>query len=261
MNPLLDLLSAAGYVLDTPGALLRGVLAGRPGERVGGRELLEGYGLVNPNQEGLDLGDVGGFAADMVLDPLNLVGGGAMAKRFLAKPSLPAARGFAEAATGVPFESTGYRIGPRSLADRTGVFWGENEGLVRDLYGAGRRRGMPLESATVRLDNPYVMDGFIPQHDLIERLSREGVADADRFLPPGGNWYAPEASRLPEIDTFLRRELGARGFDGAVYRGDPMQGGNEVVSFGIPARVPTPDRSLAPLMAALVARNLLPREG
>jgi len=48
-------LSAFGYALDTPGAFVRGVLAGDPlsvfgtsDERVTGRELLRQYGLAGP---------------------------------------------------------------------------------------------------------------------------------------------------------------------------------------------------------------------
>lgn len=68
-------LSTLGYVLDTPGALLRGTLAGRVGKRMSGRELLQSYGAVGNNRSGLDLGDVLGFGADLLVDPLNLIGG------------------------------------------------------------------------------------------------------------------------------------------------------------------------------------------
>jgi hypothetical protein len=66
MNWLLDALGDAGYALDTPGAYLRGALAGRPGERASGEELLSGYGV--------DAGPWGGMAAEMVLDPLAIAG-------------------------------------------------------------------------------------------------------------------------------------------------------------------------------------------
>lgn len=85
-NPLLDAigsaLSGAGYVLDTPGALLRGALSGRIGERASGRDMLESWGMLDPNQEGFDAGDVAGFGADLLFDPLNLVGAG-LVKRGL----------------------------------------------------------------------------------------------------------------------------------------------------------------------------------
>lgn len=79
IDGLLEALGAIGYAFDTPGALLRGALIGRPGERASGREMLEALGY-SANQEGLDLGDVLGFGAEMVLDPLNLLPGYAALK-------------------------------------------------------------------------------------------------------------------------------------------------------------------------------------
>ena len=81
---LLDALSGLGTVLDTPGAMLRTGLAGEnpldavfdTEKRVSGRELLEKYGLAGANEDQgwvPDLGDLGGFAAEMVLDPTNLI--------------------------------------------------------------------------------------------------------------------------------------------------------------------------------------------
>lgn len=80
-----------GETLDKPGAALRGLLAGKPAEllnlipfsdalgitdpntRVSGRDLLEGAGILDPNTPGLDAGDVAGFGAEVLLDPLNAV--------------------------------------------------------------------------------------------------------------------------------------------------------------------------------------------
>jgi len=90
-----------GWALDTPGAVVRGALAGRPRElatlvasttmlglpllpfirrfiknppgepeRISGRELLERYGILGRNQPGLDVGDVAGFVTEVLLDPL-----------------------------------------------------------------------------------------------------------------------------------------------------------------------------------------------
>ena len=56
---LLEALGGIGYALDTPGAYFRGLLAGRPGERVSGEELTGGAGS--------------GLAVEMIADPLNLV--------------------------------------------------------------------------------------------------------------------------------------------------------------------------------------------
>ncbi|NBT75728.1 MAG: hypothetical protein EBT15_07135 [Betaproteobacteria bacterium] len=68
-------LSAVGYLLDSPGALVRGVLAGRPlsvfgtsDERVTGRELLRQYGMVGDEDTWGNFGL--GLAGEILLDPL-----------------------------------------------------------------------------------------------------------------------------------------------------------------------------------------------
>lgn len=84
--------------LDKPGRALRGGLAGQLDElaaiipfsdtmgwtdennSVSGRDLLEHWGALQPNQEGLDAGDILGFGAEVVLDPTNIVGGGIFKK-------------------------------------------------------------------------------------------------------------------------------------------------------------------------------------
>lgn len=71
----MGMLSDIGYAVDTPGALLRGLLAGKPGARKSGREMLESWGALGPNKEGFDSGDVAGFLADLIVDPINLAGG------------------------------------------------------------------------------------------------------------------------------------------------------------------------------------------
>ena len=91
MSDLIDmLLSGAGVVgnvLDTPGAVVRNSLSGRnpfsglnPFDsegRASGRDMLETWGLLGSNEEGLDWGDVAGFGAELVTDPLNFLGLGA----------------------------------------------------------------------------------------------------------------------------------------------------------------------------------------
>lgn len=80
---LMEMLSGVGTVLDTPGAFVRTGLAGEnpfsgifdPEQRVSGRSLLERLGVLDPNTEGLDTGDVGGFLLEMLLDPAMLIPG------------------------------------------------------------------------------------------------------------------------------------------------------------------------------------------
>lgn len=76
-------LQTAAHVLDTPGHVVRSLLAGRnplpgitdPEQRTTGRDLLERWGVLAPNKPGFDAGDVAGFAADIALDPLTYAGG------------------------------------------------------------------------------------------------------------------------------------------------------------------------------------------
>ena len=102
-----NLLSGLGYVGEKLDALfgaraLRGVLGGDFRELLSvvpfsdemglttkddymdntGRRLLEKAGVLGENEEGLDAGDVAGFAVDVLLDPINALtlGGGGLAK-------------------------------------------------------------------------------------------------------------------------------------------------------------------------------------
>ena len=89
---LLDALSLAGDVLDTPGAMVRAGLVGENpleaainrSKRKSGRDVLEHYGLLGKNTPGLDSGDIAGFLAENLLDPTNLLGGGLATKAFKA---------------------------------------------------------------------------------------------------------------------------------------------------------------------------------
>lgn len=108
MSALLDALGYLGQTLDKPGASVRGLLAGRPGQlanlvpfsdtfgltdpsqRTSGRDLLEAYGAVGQNQEGLDLGDVAGFGAELATDPLNWLGAAGLARTGMAAKSAKA---------------------------------------------------------------------------------------------------------------------------------------------------------------------------
>lgn len=76
---LSDILSGVGSTISAPGDYLRGLLAGQGGTRMGGRDMLEAQGILGANQEGLDPGDIAGFLAEMILDPLNLIPFGALA--------------------------------------------------------------------------------------------------------------------------------------------------------------------------------------
>lgn len=80
-------LAKIGSILDTAGGTVRTTLSGRnplpgvidPDQRSSGRDLLESYGILGPNQEGFDLGDLAGFAAEIATDPLTYLTLGASA--------------------------------------------------------------------------------------------------------------------------------------------------------------------------------------
>lgn len=87
-----------GETLDKPGRAVRGLLAGKPkelanlipfsdtlgitkpDESVSGRDLLEKAGVLGQNTPGLDWGDVAGFGAEVLTDPLSYLGVGALTK-------------------------------------------------------------------------------------------------------------------------------------------------------------------------------------
>jgi hypothetical protein len=90
-----SLLGVIGNILDTPGSFVRNTLAGRwgdllpgivdPERRISGRDLLEKAGVVSRNKKGFDFGDVLGFGAEVVTDPLTLIGGGVTKAGAVAK--------------------------------------------------------------------------------------------------------------------------------------------------------------------------------
>lgn len=90
MDALMGLLSGAGAVLDTPGSIVRNSLAGEnplkglfdPEERTSGREMLQSWGVSGENDpdKWFEGGDIAGFGAELVTDPLNLLGLGLAGK-------------------------------------------------------------------------------------------------------------------------------------------------------------------------------------
>lgn len=120
---LMDILSGGMNLLDLPSSMIRDVAGGaNPFDqlmspfsyenRLGGRDVLERWGVLDQNQEGFDFGDVAGFAADVVMDPFvlgslgrNLAGVGARqaAKRFGKQTATDMAVGGAMSAPAMAF--------------------------------------------------------------------------------------------------------------------------------------------------------------
>ncbi len=90
MGILGDALGMAGSAISAPGDYTRGLLAGRPGERMGGRDLLRHYGLAGEEDNWGNF--LGGMATDVLTDPLTYAtmgmgagGGGAAAGSLFGK--------------------------------------------------------------------------------------------------------------------------------------------------------------------------------
>jgi hypothetical protein len=125
-----------------------------------------------------------------------------------------------EAETGKPFRATGYRFGKARASAETGEFLSEAPDATYSDRGKAKAKDVVLE-------NPFVFDGFVPQEDLLAKFASEGDSTASAILELKGT---PPFMKV--ADSHIRKVLMSRGHDGAVYRGDPLQGANEVVVFG-----------------------------
>jgi hypothetical protein len=187
-------------LLDMPGSYLRGALAGQLGDRLGGRELLEQYGVVGKNQEGLDTGDVAGFAADVVLDPLNLIPAGLFTKAV--KGALPGVR---KAVAAAKAEEAGFHSLDdvvRALKAASGETVYRGQLVPSETYGdLGRALNVaPFEKAN-NATRAILQSRLNRAHDVAFDLERD-VADLDAKLAsaisPGhsvSNWMSLRGRR------------------------------------------------------------------
>lgn len=96
LDALLSAAEAAGNVVDAPAGVVRNLFAGQnplpgifdPKKRATGRDILKQWGVAGENRPGLDAGDVGSFAVETLLDPLNLLGVGLLGKAFKARKAM-----------------------------------------------------------------------------------------------------------------------------------------------------------------------------
>lgn len=200
-NPLIDALQGFGSgaldLLDMPGSYTRGLLAGRPGERLSGTDLLNNYGV--------DPGDgVGGFLANMgvgiATDPLTYAIPGATAilkgarglslgralplrreVTFVKNAGSSSARpvGGFRTATGVPnMERLGETAATmNALESRLGAIPGD----VQGMYFPSTRTGAVMETAV----NPAAT----ARHELTHALIDRGMASGNTAGLPLG-WRA-----------------------------------------------------------------------
>jgi hypothetical protein len=151
-------LAGLGWILDTPGAIVRGGLSGGPmkalsalwdttDERVDGRELLRQYGMVGEDDTWGNF--AGGLASEVLLDPLTYASLGL--NQFLGKGAKTAAGAVAQKA---------------GLLEDFGVY-------ARNTLGKGEREAMREATARSLLEN-------IPQGSARDAAMRD-------FLAAGGN--------------------------------------------------------------------------
>lgn len=129
-------------ILDRPGRSLRHLLTGNfsqaleafdPGftetesQPISGRDVLQQWGILGANREGLDAGDVFGFGAEVLLDPLTWAGG-AIGK-WTAGKSARLAKGATRFSEGLAGQTMG-----RQASGALGRLGGQARGL---LEGAG----------------------------------------------------------------------------------------------------------------------------
>ena len=106
-HPLVSALSTGMGIMDVPGEFVRGLAAGRPGERLSGEELGQSYGWKDPGQ-------LGGMALSMATDPLMLLGiAGPALRGIRALGSIgSAAEGMTAAKAATPFlKSAAFNFG------------------------------------------------------------------------------------------------------------------------------------------------------
>ncbi len=202
-------LSDLGYVLDTPGALLRGVLAGTPGSRASGQRVLKNWGLIDGDENELLSGaGAAGLAADLVLDPLNLLPG------FM---GLKAATGTGKAA----------KLATQHLDDaaRIGKAF-QSEERIRKA-NALRVAEEALETGAAAV--PEFIPKTMPTHPLYGDLLKDGAQIGDRaVLENLAKGVGPEAAAAQEVlKNAAQRGLGDDALRYLPDAGDRVRAGQE----------------------------------
>lgn len=222
-----DMLSGVGYALDTPGALTRGLLAGKLGERVSARDLLSGYGLADPQDDSL-LANVRDIGTNILTDPLTYAGGalvrglGGAAKGAASSiPALRNARNSFAMAKGVsPLGSAARIVGgnpeSRALAEAAAAQLPSfGDGLTAGAFGSagpGVSAGAALASAPASTARHEIIHGLVnsvAQGGPGEGLP--GVVRAAGWLKGGGQPTGLRAGLGSLLDETAAQSLEHRG--------------------------------------------------
>jgi hypothetical protein len=164
-------LAGLGWILDTPGAMVRGLLSEGPGkaisalwdtsdERVTGRELARQYGLASDKDNWLNFG--GGLATEVLLDPLTYMSFGA--NQLLGAPAKTFAGRAAQKAGMMPHLDEFARaagVGPRQAA--------------RDATAESLLQFMPQEAAAAARERFVAEMGEEALSAPLARMNRIGL--------------------------------------------------------------------------------------
>ncbi len=246
-------LSYVGETLDKPGRAIRGLLGGKPEEllnllpfsdtlgitdpadSISGRDLLESAGVLGANTEGFDFGDVAGFGAEVLLDPLTYLTFGASAALGAGGKAAKGA-GLLDDAVRVASKAAGKHVGKR--ASRLGATGrqlisqaDEPFAAARKFVTAAKKQG---KRASAIADEPLggLLGVGLPFQDPLFTLGKAGglggkiargldvAGEAVRFSPPGravaGLFHSPAGGKFDKFGQQIAEET-HRGFpEGAV---------------------------------------------
>lgn len=271
MSALLDAIMGLGSgvldALDMPGSYLRGALAGRPGDRLSGQEMLSEWGMDDP-------GAAMGFGAELIADPLNILGGAGLAIKAIRNPI----RRF-----GNKGQLDDVLRGLSGTQEDSARFWVDQTGtellpkVEQHIPPGSKFLGAGSEALVVET----------PKGDVLKLLTQHpiGMTDPKFAIPPKisgvlqpkamrdfGDYAVhvyPKANQVPldeadDVIDLLRKQVGDTGYDfwDADWQNIGLHKGNPVIvdagsvnypSGVIPPNIPSNTNS--PLLAALLAYN------
>lgn len=236
LDKSIGLLQYVGETLDKPGRAVRGLLAGRPEELLNlvpfsdaagltdpntatsGRDLLEQAGILDPNEAGLDVGDVAGFAADIALDPTTYLsfGGSALSKGgqalkkagVLGKVNAKARIGRTVGDVLSGLDDVGRAAATEALQAAATKSGGTVDDLLSESVGGLAKVGVPFMDNGVVLGTGEAAKKFADVTDMIGQGVRYGKIPGTQYSP-GTHFEAlfnpkrlgavtPEAARFAE---------------------------------------------------------------
>lgn len=198
----MSLLDTLSYVADTPGALLRGLLAGKPGSRATGREALH----LGPNKPGFDSGDIPGFLAELLLDPVNLIGGAGIAKgaKYLSKASKARKAGKAAEVVTAAAKPMAEVIDPRLAQMKEGVEWVGKH--YSDKAAATKLATGQKNVINPRSGIPLWRDGYQGVEDAQRLAAGQGPVKASTARRSAG-WYDKPDDRAIVYNPEVTKEV------------------------------------------------------